>query len=138
MRKFFIGRAIGIAVLLVILGIIGAFYMFNNYIYQKKQGDGTVMEPYRATMAGEYVCLPHADASELKDGECALGLKTEVGEYYGVDFYLMSQTKPNLIVGDRFSANGVIVPLERVNMDDWKPYFINGLFSVTDSVHIER
>ena len=38
-RKFFIGRAIGFIVLLIIAGIIAGFYALNNYIYNEKQGD---------------------------------------------------------------------------------------------------
>lgn len=45
LRKFFIGRAIGLAVLLVIVGIVAGFYALNNYIYKEKQGDGGTLPP---------------------------------------------------------------------------------------------
>jgi len=32
-----VGRAIGFLVLLLIIGLVGAFYKFNSYIYQEKQ-----------------------------------------------------------------------------------------------------
>jgi heat shock protein HslJ len=37
-RKFFVGRAIGLIVLLGIVGLVGAFYWVNGYIYDQKQG----------------------------------------------------------------------------------------------------
>jgi hypothetical protein len=36
-QRFFVGRAIGLVGLLVILGLVWAFYAFNNYIYEQKQ-----------------------------------------------------------------------------------------------------
>jgi len=36
-KQFFVGRAVVILVLLVIGGLIAAFYAFNNYIYEQKQ-----------------------------------------------------------------------------------------------------
>lgn len=37
LRRFFVGRAIGFFVLLVVIGLVAAFYSFNNYIYEQKQ-----------------------------------------------------------------------------------------------------
>jgi heat shock protein HslJ len=36
-RNFFVGRAIGFIILLVVVGIVAAFYSLNNYIYEEKQ-----------------------------------------------------------------------------------------------------
>lgn len=38
-RRFFVGRVVGLLVLLGIVGIGAAFYSLNNYIYQQKQAD---------------------------------------------------------------------------------------------------
>jgi hypothetical protein len=128
MNKFFLSTGV-LAVVLT-----AAFYAFNAYIYTEKQGDGLSMEPYRGTLSGEYVCLPHTDTTGPQTKECALGIKTEVGEYYAVDFSAMSQTNPGLETGDFFKANGLITPIERLSTDHWKKYPIEGIFSVTDSV----
>ena len=37
LRQFYVGRAVGLLVLLGIVGIVAAFYAFNNYIYEQKQ-----------------------------------------------------------------------------------------------------
>jgi hypothetical protein len=37
LRQFFIRRAIGFVVIMVVIGIVAAFYSFNNYIYEQKQ-----------------------------------------------------------------------------------------------------
>jgi heat shock protein HslJ len=37
LRKFFIGRAVGFSILLVLVAIVAGFYVLNNYIYEEKQ-----------------------------------------------------------------------------------------------------
>lgn len=46
LNKFFVGRAVGLVILLAIVGIIAGFYALNNYIYKEKQGENIVYEPY--------------------------------------------------------------------------------------------
>jgi len=135
-HQFYGRRTIGFLVLLVILGLVAASYSFNSYIYQEKQGDGVAIEPYRASLSGEYVCLPHKDITESQIDECIFGLKTDVGEYYGIDFFLMSQTHDPLSVGQKISANGVVQVAERLSSDEWQKYPIEGIFSVTDSLEV--
>lgn len=135
LKQFYIGKAIGFYALVVIVCLVAAFYALNNYIYQEKQGENTY-EPYRATLSGEYLCLPHSETSDLQTTECAFGLKTETEEYYAIDFYLMSQEHTELAVGTRISANGLVTPIERLSTDYWKIYPIEGIFSVTDSPQI--
>ncbi len=93
-------------------------------------------EPYRATLSGEYVCLPHRDGAVRETEECAPGVKTDAGEYYAIDFYLMSQEHRPLSVGERFSANGLVTPIERLSTNRWQKYQVEGIFSVTDSVRV--
>lgn len=123
---------------LVLAGLVAAFYALNAYIYSQKQGDGNSYEPYRGTLTGEYVCLPHRDADGPQTAECAMGLKTDVGEYYAIDFGLMSRGMPSLVTGDRISASGVITPVERLSSDYWRKYPIEAIFSVTDSLQVLR
>ena len=132
-KQFFLGRAIVLSVILVLGFIVGGFYAINNYIYNEKQGDGKIVEPYRATLSGEYVCLPHKDQSGPQTTECAFGMRTDTGEFYGVDFGLMSQTPPQVNTGEYFTANGVVTPIERLSSDHMSIYDIEGIFSVTDS-----
>ncbi|PIQ91606.1 MAG: hypothetical protein COV70_02795 [Parcubacteria group bacterium CG11_big_fil_rev_8_21_14_0_20_39_22] len=135
-RKFFTRRAIGFLILLVIAGLVAAFYSFNNYIYQEKQSGEIVTKPYRATLTGEYVCLPHKDTTGPQTDECANGIRTDIGEYYAIDLYLMSQEHRPLSVGDKISANGLVTPIEYLSTDQWQQYPIEGIFSVTDSLQV--
>lgn len=48
LRKFYIGRIVGVAILLFVVGIVGGFYALNNYIYKEKQG-GTMLVPFSGT-----------------------------------------------------------------------------------------
>lgn len=135
-------RATGKKVILIValgLGVlVVAFYALNAYIYSQKQGDGNSYEPYRGTLTGEYVCLPHRDADGPQTAECAMGLKTDVGEYYAIDFGLMPRGMPALVTGDRISASGIITPVERLSSDYWRKYPIEAIFSVTDSLQVMR
>lgn len=132
-QKFFTGRAVGlIAVVIIVLAFFG-FKALNSHIYSEKQDDGVVV-PYRATLSGEYLCLPHTEVSGVNTKECALGLKTEAGEYYAIDFNLMSQEHIVLNTGDQITATGLVTPVEMLSSDYWKIYPIEGIFSVTDSV----
>ncbi len=133
-RKFFIGKTIGF---IIVVFLVGGFFLFNNYIYQEKQGDGTDTQPYRATLEGEYICLPYKTSDETTaEAECEPGLKTAVGEYYAVNFYLMSQEQKPLEEGQRFSASGTITPAETHSAEKWRQFEMEGIFSVTDSVEV--
>lgn len=123
-----------IAALVVLL--IAGFYAFNAYIYAEKQ-EPAVVDRYRATLSGEVVCLPHADTDGPQTMECAIGLKTDTGEYYALDFALMSQQHEPVNTGERLTANGTVTPLEMLSSDHWQRYAIEGIFSVTDSLEKE-
>ncbi len=122
-----------IIVALIVL-LVAGFFAFNAYIYKEKQGDGKAVTSYRGTLTGTQVCLPHADTDGPQTLECALGMKTDTGEYYALDFGTLSQGMPPLTDGDRFSATGLITPVEMLSSDHWKKYDIQGILSVTDAV----
>lgn len=88
----------------------------------------------RMTLTGTYLCLPHRDTSGPQTLECALGLKTDDGTYYALDFNLLSQMPPEIATGERISASGIFTPVEMLSTDMWQKYPIKGIFSVTDSV----
>ncbi len=133
-RQFFIRKAIGSIVIVVVL--VGGFFLSNNYFNQENQGDDVFVEPSRAFLEGEYVCLPYKDATEIttEEVECEPGIRTNAGEYYAVNFFLMSQTQTPLEKGQRFSAKGAVTPIERLGTNQWQKYEVMGIFSVTDSV----
>lgn len=113
--------------------LFAGLFAVNSYVYVQKQ-NGAAVERYRGTLSGEFLCLPHVDSSGPQTDECAFGMKTDAGEYYVVDFALMSQEAPQLAVGERFSANGMITPIELLSTKHWQKYPVVGIFSVTDSV----
>lgn len=128
--------------LLLVIGILAAvsiagFFLLNRYIYSQKQADvTTVPTPYQGTLTGEFVCLPPPLGSDADISQCAPALKTDQEEYFVIDFNLMSQAQPDLKEGERFTASGVITPLEYLSTDHWQKYLveIEGIFSITDSV----
>jgi hypothetical protein len=95
---------------------------------------GANAEPYRATLTGRYLCLPHTNTSGPQTMECALGMQTDDGAYYGLDFTNASQNPPTLATGDRFVATGIVTPAVRLNTDNWRKYPIIGIFSIYGAV----
>ncbi len=88
------------------------------------------------TLTGTYLCLPHRDTSGPQTLECALGLQTDNGDYYALDFNLVSQGVPNFKTGDRLSVKGILTPTEMLSTTHWRIYPIKGILSVTDSVKV--
>lgn len=125
MRKLF--------VLAVVFSLVlaGWFFVINNYIYNQKQGDIRNIAPYKGTLTGEYVCLPHKNTKGPQTLECAFGLKTDSGEYYALDFNLTSQKIPNFKTGERYSVTGTITPVELLSSE--QKYNIQGIITVTES-----
>lgn len=124
--------------IVLIMGFLSAgFFAFNKYIYdQKQQPNPTASAPYRGTLSGEFVCLPHKDQTGPQTEECAFGILTEANEYYVIDLNLMSQETPSLKAGDKFSATGLITPIENLSTNQWQRYPVEGIFSITDSLTI--
>lgn len=135
-KRFHERKSVWFLGIFFIASLFAGFFALNSFIYQQKQGDTLPNAPYRGTLSGEYICLPHRNTNGPQTLECALGIKTEAGEYYAVDFNLMSQDYPDIRMGSVISANGVITPIENLSTDTWKKYPIEGIFSVTDSLKI--
>lgn len=112
----------GLAILLVL-----AFFAFNNFIYDQKQGSGEPVAPYQGTLTGEYVCLPHRDTRGPQTLECAFGLKTATGEHYALDFGEKPPT--DFKGGQTVTLSGTITPIENLSSDQWQKYDIVGIFS---------
>jgi heat shock protein HslJ len=126
MKKLFI------AVLILLALLIGAFFVLNSYIYNEKQADTDGTQ--QASIEGEYVCLPAKDPS-IALNECAAGVLVN-GQYFAIDLGLMSQGAPAMTEGDRFTANGIVTPIENLSTDYWERFPVVGIFSVTDSLQV--
>lgn len=121
-------------IIAIVIFLIAGFYALNAYIYTEKQGDPMDIQSYRGTLTGTVVCLPPKDKDGPNTRECAFGMRTDAGEHYAVDLAMMSQQAEPLDSGDRFTANGLITPVEMLSTDRWQKYDIVGIFSVTDSM----
>ncbi len=132
-----LGRAGAKKALIIIVAanivLVGGFFALNSYIYSEKQNGADVVS-YLGTLSGEQVCLPHADTDGAQTLECALGMKTDSGEYYALDFAQFPQGMQNLQTGERFSAMGLITPVEMLSSDHWQKYAIKGILSVTEPI----
>ena len=77
------------------------------------------------TLSGEFVCLPHKNASGSQTMECAYGLKTPEGNYYALrDSDPQYKNISGVTMGKKVSVTGVFTPRE----DDKYP--TEGIFEV--------
>lgn len=89
--------------------------------------------PKEATLEGEYTCLPHTDTSGPQTMECALGLKTDDGSYYALDFgNLLQSGAINFGTGTRIRVSGLLVPIEQISSNQWQKYPIKGILQVKE------
>ena len=116
--------------LLVVL--IAAILIFIFIIFLKNR-NGVESVPTRMSLTGEYVgCLPRKN-NVSTDG-CISGIKTGDGSYYAIDFNLMPQMAEEFEPGERFSANGIMTPVNMLSSERMKGVTGRGIFSVTDSL----
>ncbi len=126
-----------IYVALFLIGLVAAFYSFNNYIYQQKQPDeNESADPYEATLVGVYTCLPKKDTGGEHTLECALGLKTDSNEYYALDLNQIPDQSLDIPTGKRISTKGIVTPIENLSTDRWRTYDIEGIFTVTEGPEV--
>lgn len=121
--------------------ITGALFLISVLIFFYKQSptdqahnNSVKIDRYQAELRGEFICLTVQGVTPEKGSKCDYGIKTDKNEVYAIDFNLLSQNKPDLKPGDRFSASGNVTPIEMISTDYWQKYGIMGIFSVTDSV----
>lgn len=122
-----------LAAMFGILLVVGlGFFWYRGTAEQSVDIPPPTLEPYRATLTGTYLCLPHTDTSGPHTLECALGLQTDEGEYYALDFNASSGLPPSLPTGSRVTASGTVTPIENLSTTHWQKYPVKGIFSVTD------
>ncbi len=129
-----------VSLLVVLLGVAILIVLQSKDIvrdYSNAKPEDIV--PYRTKLAGEYVCLPHKDTTGPVTQECAFGVKLDDGTYYAISFNLMSAIVPDIATGNRIYANGTITPIEMLSSTHLRDtYDIKGIFSVTDSLVVEK
>jgi hypothetical protein len=130
------GSAWGWLIGLIALAII-AFCVFRHKGSEVQNGpNGQVngemaANNQKVVLEGQVVCLPHRDTSGPTTMECAYGLKTDDGKYYGLDNTgLSSATPPEYDVGDRLSVEGTLVPQDQIPSNFWQTYNVSGFMAM--------
>jgi len=135
---FWVVVIVGILVGFIIAAVrLPSFYQNSKSKVPSSQNrdDEKEVVSYRGSLTGTYECLPHKAGGDVQTLECAFGIKTDKGDHYALDFNLMSQSRPDLKVGERFSANGLVTPIEMLSSEYLRnTYDVKGVFSVTDSL----
>ena len=129
----------------IVVALVVALVLVFSFFAWKSQApavlppadDVATSEPYRATLTGIHVCLPHKEKTDGETLECVAGIQTDEGTYYALDLALMSQTAEQIPSGTRFTASGLVTPIAYLSADRWEQYEVTGIFSITDSLVVE-
>ncbi len=135
-KTFFVGRAIGLLLVLSLLGIIVGFFALNNYIYDKKQPTATgdykdteyVIENRRVTLAGNVKHFGNELFTDLNnDGrDDVVFLITEETGGSGTFFYVVAalQTEGGYVGSQAYFLGDRIAP-QNINKGNGKIIVVN-------------
>lgn len=121
--------------------LIGGFFALYTYTHTTKQNNQNIVSnpvatSYAADLTGRFICLtPKVGVVATK--ECRFGLVLATGEQYALDFNRLNQI-PSIQNGRRFTAEGLVTPVESLSSDEWQKYEIRGIFSVTEIIEVEE
>lgn len=99
---------------------------------------GTPQQPrdvvsYETTLRGTYVaCVPHSETAGAK--KCNIGIKTENGTFYALDFNLYTKQHPTFNKGDYIVARGLLTPVEMISSDQTRGRVGSGIFSLREII----
>jgi hypothetical protein len=103
-------------------------------IYSAVKGDYSQI-PARTTITGTYECLPHRDTTGPQTMECAFGIRDANGKHYALNTQLMASSDwMSMPTGTAIIVEGVLVPVEQLNSDQWQRYDIVGIISATSII----
>jgi len=96
LRKFFIGRATGFIVVLIVVLLVAGFHAFNNYIYEQKQGETDPSQMTLTTKTWTWVYALYNDDRSLKPRE---GKENSFTLTFGTDSKFTATTECNSMGG---------------------------------------
>lgn len=128
------GNALVWLLVLVALAIV-AFFVFRAKRPASEVMDGQSLgaSAEATVIEGEVVCLPHRDTTGPTTLECAYGVKTDEGNYYGLDgSQLPTEKQGGYETGKRVSFEGALLTPEQMPESFWNTYNIVGILQVQD------
>lgn len=129
------GNTLWLAIVLIALAVI-AFFTFRTNRPDEvapPAGEPLGAQTQMVVREGVVTCLPHRNTTGPTTMECAYGLKTDSGEYYGLDASALPTDKQGgYDVGQQVSFEGVLVPQADIPKLFWSTYNIVGLMQVAD------
>lgn len=105
---------------------------FAGYSVSRMENSPVDSTMQSIALSGTYVCLPYVDPSKDPSKECKFGLKTDDGVYYAVNFGASASAMEEFQNRKHIIAKGFVVPKEALNTDQWVPYNMKGIFTITE------
>jgi len=82
-----------------------------------------------STITGNFSCLPLKTGAE-QEGDCALGVKSRDGLYYGLDISRIQDANTDLKADDTIAVTGFLKSIEDVASNEWDEYNVAGVIKV--------
>jgi len=120
---------------LIAIGVIIFFVFRSDRPSTVTEQTPGVLSGQRETSVyeGEVVCLPHRDTSGPTTLECAYGVKTDDGKYYGLDGSALPTDKQGgYQVGERTAFEGWLLTQAEMPTNFWTTYNVAGMIAVQD------
>lgn len=115
--------------LLIVVGALAA-----SFVSPGSDSTNTIDESGRVTLTGDTTCLPHKDRDGPTTLECAIGLETDDGSFYGLDLSAASMMF-GLDTGMRITVEGRLVPVADLDIEErMRIYDIVGIVRVVSIV----
>lgn len=126
--------------LLWILGLV-AIGVIVFFAFRSNRNDAEIVPGGEAAGAsaqtvileGEVVCLPHRNTSGPTTLECAYGLKTDLGTYYGLDASgLPAEKQGGYDTGQKVAFEGTLIAQSDMPGNFWDTYNVVGMLAIKD------
>ena len=121
-------------ILFIITAVLIGLNIFVFYLNNIAPTSSSVDTQTRIKIRGEYSCLPPKGNQGEGTLECALGIKSDNGSYYGLNTgALETDVATKLQIGDRVEAEGNLTPIDE-GEPSWQKYDIKGII-LTSSLY---
>lgn len=111
----------------MIVLLITGFFVLNSFIYNQKQAPQSGSKP--VTIHGQMTCLPKT-GSGMQTLECAIGVKDEDGNYYGLENLSEIDPEYNYMGTDEYVEISGLLKQKELKGPDGNVYDIVGVIEV--------
>lgn len=124
-------KKLPVLVLLVFVGFLFIYLYKSSNISLIPFVSPTPIVPNEVEIRGQHVCLPHKNTRGVQTLECAIGIKSDEGNFYALELSgLPSDVTRSFGANKNIFVKGLLVPVELLSTDHWQKYDMKGIVQV--------